>query len=198
MSGKTTFLSKFIAYKDVLICPNVSRVLYSYKCYQPAFDRMPGVEFVKGENYTLDKNIPTLLIIDDQSEDIPEKRLVELFTVCCHHQNTSLMFITQNLFLQSKAYRTAVLNTQYLFIFKSPRASCQVSHLAKQLCPGKSKSLQEVYDDCTREPYSYMLIDLKPDTPQCLRYRTHVLPDEGYLVHDGEGNEHRLTKCYDF
>ena len=197
MSGKTVFLSKFITHRNQLIHPPVQRVIYSYKKYQPIFDTLTDVQFVRGNNYVLDKNIPTLLIIDDQSQDIEPKELVELFTVSCHHDNTSLMFVTQNLFMQNKGYRTAGLNAQSLILFKSPRGPSQINHLARQLNPGKSKKIQEIYQHATREPFSYLLVDLKPDTPEALRYRDNILPDEGLQVRAPDGRIEHLTRCYE-
>ena len=196
MSGKTVFLSKFINHRAKMIEPPVQRVIYSYKKYQGIFDTIRNVKFVKGNNYSLDKRIPTLLIIDDQAEDIDPKELVDLFTVKCHHDNTSLMFITQNLFLQSKAYRTACLNAQYMILFKSPRGASQMAHLAKQLSPGKSSKVVEIYQHATTNPFSYLLIDLKPDTPEKLRYRTHVLPGEGVELTYPKGRLVQCTRCY--
>ena len=98
MSGKT-YLAKLIKHRDEMIIPNVQRVLYSYKKWQPIFNTMNDVTFVQGMNFELDRNIPTLLIIDDQMNQVDE-RLAELFTVSAHHENTSVIFVTQNLFFQ--------------------------------------------------------------------------------------------------
>ena len=197
MSGKTVFLSKFIRQREQLIHPPVQRVIYSYKKYQDIFDTMPDVQFVRGDNYKLDKNIPTLLIIDDQAQDIEPKQLVELFTVNCHHDNTSLMFVTQNLFMQNKGYRTAGLNAQSLILFKSPRGPSQINYLARQLTPSKSGRIQEIYQQATKDPYTYLLIDLKPDTPEVLRYRDNILPDEGMEMRAPDGRIEHLTRCYE-
>jgi hypothetical protein len=179
MSGKTQYLSKLIAHRDVMIDPKVERVIYSYKKYQPIFDTMQGVEFVQGMNFKLDKSIPTLLIVDDQMTD-ENSSLAELFTVSCHHDNTSVVFVSQNLFFQNKAYRTACLNAMYIILFRSPRGSCQVSHLARQIYTGeKAKAMVKAYEHATQEPFSNFVIDLKPDTPHQVRFRSNVLPDEG-------------------
>ena len=162
-----------------MIVPNVQKVIYSYKKYQPIFDGMRGVEFVQGSNFTLDRSIPTLLIVDDQMTSANE-RLVEMFTVNCHHDNTSIIFVTQNLFFQDKAYRTVCLNAQYLILFRSPRSNQQIMHLARQLFTGeKAKAMGRAFEDATEKPFSHFIIDLKPDTPQCLRLRSNVLREEG-------------------
>ena len=200
MCGKTVFILKLINERDIIITPRVQRVIYSYKKYQSVFDGVKNVSFVKGDNYQLDRNIPTLLIIDDQLQDMSDQRLTELFTVNCHHDNTSVIFVTQNLFFQNKAYRTACLNAQYLFLFRSPRGSSQVVQLARQLATGKgeSKKICDVYEDATSTPFSYLLMDLKPDTPRMLRYRTHILEGEGLPFRVGDDATLRyLTRCYD-
>lgn len=197
MSGKTVFISEFIKNRHALVTPNVHRVVYSYKKYQPIFDTIKDVQFVKGSNYVLDKNVPTLLIIDDQADTIEGKELIDLFTVRCHHENTSLFFVTQNLFVQKPAFRTAALNAQYIIVFKSPRGASQIVHLARQLNPGKSKKIQEIYHQATSKPYSYLLIDLKPDTPETLRYRTNVLPSQGNRIVLKDGKEYQFTECFE-
>ena len=203
MSGKTVFILKLIKERHTMIFPQVQRVIYSYKKYQSVFNDVQNVNFVKGDSYQLDRNISTLLIIDDQLQDMSDQRLAELFTVNCHHDNTSVIFVTQNLFFQNKAYRTACLNAQYLILFRSPRGSSQVAQLARQLATGKgeSKKICDAYEDATSSPFSYLLMDLKPDTPRSLRYRTHILNGEGLPFKRGDKSEDAnpllfLTRCY--
>ena len=191
MSGKTRYLAKLIAFKDDMIVPRIQRVVYSYKKYQPIFDTMKDVEFVQGMDFTLDKSIPTLLIIDDQMTDQSD-RIAELFTVNCHHDNTSIVFVTQNLFFQNKNYRTACLNAQYLILFRSPRGTSQIHHLARQMFVGdKIKAMLKAFNDATTKPFSNIIIDLKPDTPDCLRLKSNILPDEGLAF----ASDH-LSHCY--
>ena len=179
MCGKTTYIANLIKHKSNVITPNVKRIIYCYNKWQNIFDTMPEVQFVKGWNFALDHSIPTLLIIDDQMNGI-DARLAELLTVDCHHLNASIIFVTQNLFHQDKSYRTACLNAQYMILFRSPRSCNQMTYLARQLCTGnKVKRMVEAFQDATEKPYSHFIIDLKPDTPQCLRFRANVMPDEG-------------------
>jgi hypothetical protein len=178
-SGKTQYIAKLIRHKDAVITPNVTRVIYSYKKYQPLFDTMPNVEFVQGLNFTLDKTIPTLLVIDDQMGDCDSK-LTELFTVCAHHENCSILFVSQVLFYQDKAYRTACQNAMYLILFRSPRCKAQIGHLARQMFPpGKATKMLKAFDDATAKPFCNLIVDLKPDTPEQLRLKSNILPDEG-------------------
>jgi hypothetical protein len=70
------------------------------------------------------------------------------------------------------------LNTHYLVIFKNPRDANQVATLARQMYPGRSKFVLEAFEDATKRPYGYLLIDLKPDTDEKYRIRTNVFPDD--------------------
>lgn len=194
-AGKTHFILSMIRQRQRLIHPEPSRVIYSYSKYQPAFEDLAEdsrVQFVKGNHYTLDPDISTLLIIDDQLLD--SKDLAKLFTVDSHHMNCSVMFVTHNLFFQDKSYRTAVLNTQYYVLFKSPRGLSQISILARQLYEGQRarQKMINAYVDSTKRPYGYLLLDLHNRTPDILRLKTDILKEEGVSF---EGV--RLTRCYD-
>ena len=176
MAGKTQYIANLIKHRDRVIVPNVSRVVYSYKKYQPIFDTMEGVEFMQGLP-TLDKSVPTLLIIDDQmNECSPE--IAELFTVGAHHDNCSIIFVSQVMFFQDKVYRTACQNATYLILFRSPRSQTQVGHLARQMF-SRPKGMVEAFEDATAQPYTNLVVDCRPDTPECLRLRTNILPSEG-------------------
>jgi len=179
MTGKTNFICKLIQHKDTMITPKIERIIYSYKKYQPIFDTLKNVEFVQGMNFELNRSIPTLLIVDDQMTETSSK-LTELFTVCAHHDNTSIIFVSQVLFFQDKAYRNACQNAMYMILFRSPRSKNQIAHLARQMFPGtRAKGMMDAFDDATSKPYHNLIIDFRPDTPDLLRLRSNCLPNEG-------------------
>ena len=41
--------------------------------------------------------------------------------------------------------------------------------------PSRRNFLLQKFDDATKRPYGYLLVDLKPTTPDSLRLRTDVL-----------------------
>ena len=84
----------------------------------------------------------------------------------------------QNLFPKNKESRTISLNSQYIVVFKNPRDVSQMTTLAKQMYPGRVKFVQEAFADATSTPYGYILVDLNQDTPEDLRLRTSILPDD--------------------
>jgi hypothetical protein len=192
MTGKTEYVARIIKNREDMIVPPVQRVIYSYKKWQPAYEKMDDkVEFVQGMNFELNRAFPTLLVVDDQMATAGDK-LTELFTVSAHHENCSTLFITQNIFFQNKAFRTASLNSQYLILFKNPRDASQIMHLARQMYPShKAKTMIKAYENATSIPYGTLVVDLKPDTPSALRLRSNVLPDEGLQF-----GPVRLAHCY--
>ena len=198
MCGKTNWVSRLVEFKETMIDPPPQRVIWSYKNWQPSYDTMikkHEINFISGLNIPFNENkIPTLVIVDDQMNMIDD-RVVDWFTRGCHHDNISLIFITQNLFFPDKKFRTASLNCHYLVLFRNPRDNHQVRHLARQMYPGKrSQSMIEAFEDATScTPYGVLVVDLKPTTPDCLRLRSNILPEEGLqFPEDANG----LSHCY--
>ena len=58
--------------------------------------------------------------------------------------------------------------------------SPQLANLARQMYPGRGAFVQEAFADATASPYGYLLIDLKQNTPDDMRLRTSVLPDDAH------------------
>ncbi|GFX86217.1 uncharacterized protein TNCV_2560991 [Trichonephila clavipes] len=83
----------------------------------------------------------------------------------------------------SNGIRDISLNAHYMFLFKNPRDKSQVMNIGKQLYPGKSKFFREVYEDATSKPFSYLLIDLKPDTSDSMRLRSGLFPGDTFFVY---------------
>ena len=69
------------------------------------------------------------------------------------------------------------LNSHYLVQFQKPRDKLQVLTLAKQMYPKQNHFLPEAYKMATAEPFSYLLVDLKQDTPEHLRLRGDIFQD---------------------
>ena len=90
-----------------------------------------------------------------------------------------MLYLVQNLFPQNKDSRTISLNSQYMVVLKNPRDASQMSHLARQMYPGRVKFVQEAFKDATTVPYGYLLVDLKQDSPKDMRLRTTIFPDNG-------------------
>ena len=49
--------------------------------------------------------------------------------------------------------------------------------------PGKSGILMKAYEDATRPPYGYIVIDSSPHATPEYRLRTHIFPGEDCTVY---------------
>jgi len=183
-SGKTVFTTKLIEHSATLIEPPPERILWCYGVYQKFFADLRNVEFHEGlpDLNALDGRSRTLLIIDDLMHETDD-RVSKIFTRVSHHKDLSVVYLTQNLFYGSKQNRTMSLNTHYMVLFKNVRDATQISHLAAQMYPGMSKFLIDAYRDATSAPFSYLLLDMKPDTDDKLRVLSNVFPDEATCVY---------------
>lgn len=181
-SGKTTFVKQLIEERDDRIHLSPEKVVWCYSQWQPSYENIYGVEFHSGlpEVDSFDPNVRNLVIIDDLM-DKTDSTITELFTKGSHHRNISVIYIVQNLFHRGKEHRTISLNCHYMVLFKNPRDSSQISHLARQIFPNNPTYLQQVYFDAVAPPYGYLFIDLKQDTHENLRLRTNILKPVQYI-----------------
>ncbi len=183
-SGKSVFTVKLIEQASEIIEPPPEHVQWCYGVFQNFFHEIRGVEFQQGLPLvqTFDGKRRTLLVIDDLMQEA-DKTVSSIFTRDSHHRNISVIFLSQNLFYDSKENRTMTLNSNYLVLFKNPRDQTVVRSLSMQMYPGRSKFLVDAYKDATSKPFSYLLIDLRPDTEDRLRIRSNIFPDETTFVY---------------
>ena len=184
--GKSVLISRIIQNAQSLINPAPDDILYCYGQWQPLYEELKnhGVVFHHGllsreELLESDRDLSkhTLLVIDDllNPEDAPLIR--DLFIKGSHHRNMSIIFVTQNLFLPHKDYRTTSINAQYMVIFNNPRDRSQIQALSHQMYPEDPTFLTRVYNHETQEEYSYILLDFKQSTPKKLRIRSSITSD---------------------
>ena len=174
--------------KDIIranaIDPSPDRIVWLYAEDQPLYRTgLENVSFHRGLPEELDTmfdaSTRNLLIIDDlMTEAHSDQRMTKLFSVGSHHRNLSIIFIIHNLFHYGKEMRTLSLNSHYLILFKNPRDHLQIATLARQMYPGRSQFLIEAFEDATKAPHGYLLIDLKPETDDHHRIRTDILPSD--------------------
>jgi Cdc6-like AAA superfamily ATPase len=188
-SGKTTLIIDVLKTKEYLISPQHSNlpVYYYYNVWQNAYEELRHMEivnqFIKGSPSSIDfdeisskhLNEDGCIIVIDDSMMISNPDLATMFTVLSHHKKASLIYITQNLFTQNKEFRTISLNSQYIFIMKSPRDSMQLNMLAKQMFPGETSFILKAYQKATeRNPYSHILLDCKQSSNDQLRVLSNL------------------------
>jgi GTPase SAR1 family protein len=177
--GKTLFVFRLIRHASQVIDPPSQKIVYCYGEFQPLFSEFPDVEFQEGlpDVGRFDGRFRCLLILDDLMNEA-NQNVCDWFTKLSHHRDVSVVFVTQNLFHRNRFVRTMNLNTHYLVLLKNPRDAIQASVLARQVYPGRSKFVVEAYKDATKNPYGYLLIDLRPETYESYRVRTNIFPDD--------------------
>lgn len=181
-SGKTVFVQSLLKEMDFLIdgIREVPKIVWCYGQWQSSYSQPCGetkVEYVEGllAEESIRTEAPDVMIIDDLMNELgDDKRLADLFTKGSHHLNISLIFIVQNVFHKAKQMRTISLNCHYMVLMKNPRDKSQIFSLARQLYPNKMKFLIEAYEDATKEPFSYIKIDLTPSTPEKYRITSNI------------------------
>ena len=77
----------------------------------------------------------------------------------------------QNLFHQGKYARDISLNTHYFILFRNPRDKNQIKILGNQL--GIKEKLEKAYNMATERPYSYLMVDLSPQSDSQYVKRKH-------------------------
>ena len=181
--GKTVFMKKVIDNCKVLFSESPKRIIYTYKYPQPWFQNYLGcVEFTNEVPTDLNGTYHSLLILDDLMCDRHAlDEAVSLFVRGSHHLNCSVFFLTQNLFASSPHFRTISLNATHFVLFKTIRGFHQIENIGRQIFGSSSKEFVNAYKDATREPYSYLMLDLTPE--QNYRLRTKIFPNEEEIVY---------------
>ena len=187
-SGKSVFINDMLQMKTFQ--PSFDRILYFYKHFQTIYDTMmqslAGIEFIQGVDFELIENLPAdgtnyLLIFDDSLETLSKSEKFNEIATAGGHRNLNCVYIKHNLFHKNKTGRDAKLQTTHIVLFNSPRDVQQIDILGRQL--GLGKQLKQWYDDATQEPYRHLMIDLRPSTPDLLRYCSSVtsFPSEFFV-----------------
>ena len=178
--GKTTFISDLITNLDQISVDPPKKVIYFYKEWQTKFTDMEqtlGVNFIEDNDMIIEQikdfNVPALVIFDDMLNSANLKAVAQLFTVFGRHLNLCLAFLTQRLFNNNEFFRQISQNSDYIGVFKNPRNSREIRTLASQITP-KTLELLTIYQKATKDPYSYVLINLTQEGLPQLKYISNV------------------------
>ena len=118
--GKSEFVKKIINSGTRLLDTEFSDILWCYSEWHPSNSEISkNITFQKGLDNISKENTdqPRLIILDDlmgQNESI----VADLFTKGSHHNNMSVIYITQNIFHQGKRQRDISINSHYLIFFQ--------------------------------------------------------------------------------
>jgi hypothetical protein len=196
-SGKTTFVKNLLSIGDQIFTHKPKHVFLFYKAMQDMYlemekdglidemidvqNGMPNLDEIH-EMVAPFKNDGGSMIIFDDSMTSVNSDFELLFCNLSHHDNCSIIFMTQNLFFKDKSFRTMSLNSHYIVLMKNDRDKQQISILSKQISPSNSKYIVEAYKDATIKPYDYLLLDFSPETNNIIRLRSKIFPHQFPMV----------------
>lgn len=173
--GKSEFVNDLLKQYNIIFNPTPALIRWHYGEVLPTH-RLKHVEYISGlpESENIKHN--SVIVIDDLFlEAAKSDSITNLFTRVSHHRQCFIIFITQNLYHASKSSRTRSLNTHYLVLFKNIRDNTIIHTLARQMFPSHGKFLIESFKHATATPYSYLFLDLRPETIDILRVRANVI-----------------------
>ena len=193
-SGKTTFLHRLLKNASDMFTNEREReiyILYCYASWQPSFTKMSSeisnIHFHKGlpeedviEQYTSPNTRHLILVVDDLMRQVMTSQLIfDFFTVRAHHEGTSVLYVSHNLYQQGKFSRAITLNAAYFILFENPRGADQIQTLSRQVFPGKKAAVVQAYKQAMSvAPFSYLVLDMTANVPDMLRMRTCIFPNE--------------------
>jgi hypothetical protein len=178
-SGKSTLCAQIILNAEQLYNQKFDNIIYCYNIYQPDFESFKHlVTFHKGVLTDFSHCTGhTLFIVDDlfpPTADLDEF-FRDLHIQLSHHLKISTIILSHNCFYKNA--RTLSLSTHYFFFMKSPRDRRTIITFGSQVCPRNSSFFLSAYDQATEMPYSYLLCDLRQETPELMRYSSDIFND---------------------
>jgi len=189
-SGKNTFVSKIIKEKENLFYPRQPKfVIVFYKTWQVIYDDwkrnqnvhlfiegIPEEKEIRNIFSVYKKNGGCIAIFDDLQNEVNET-ILNCFTVFSHHYDVTIFLLVQSLFLENKIYRVCSLNAHYIVLMKNKRDGQSVTYLARQISPYNTKYITESYLKATKNPFSYLLFDMRQETKDLVRLRSNIFSD---------------------
>lgn len=152
--------------KIVLCCKSKNEPLYLYleETLKDMISIYEGIENIPDVN-TFDKNIQTLVIMDDL---VNEKRQnsIEDFFIRARKKGVSTVYISQSF------YKTPIMvrNNLTYIIIKQVSSLKNLSRIMNEYSLGiESKTFKKLYDYCTKNKTDFMLIDLENDATRFRR-----------------------------
>jgi hypothetical protein len=201
-SGKSTFVLKLLRHLKDVVEGHFEHIVW-------CFGEEGGVpsEIASDPKMRTFRGVPneesgllkpqSLLILDDLMAEASNQCIADLYTRGSRHRKISVILITQNIFNQSRFSRNISLSTRYFVLLKNVRDRAQFMYLARQIYPENPRSLCAALNDAWATPFSYLLIDLDPRTPESLRFRTNIFPTDPHtIVYATDGSVQKLKDTF--
>jgi len=183
-SGKSELVEQRLRYLNVFqVKPD------AYDRWQPRFDRMQkrdGIQFHRGLRYPshltkwFGKTRGGVFVLDDLMEEGGQDKLVlDLFTKDSHHQNITVLYLTQDLFPPGKFSKTINCNAHYIVAFKNPRGQTGIRTILSQAFPDRCRRVLRLFKRVTSRPFGYLMLDVHPASDDRYRLWSNLTPREG-------------------
>lgn len=187
MSGKTRLCLRLLSDPE-LFNPRPKTILFYYDQFQQQYMTTKtqlaekGVELLlyKGcDGLTIesvgDRDGPTILLIDDFSEETSASSEIARIATNGRHKNISLWLVWHSLYSKHAASRIICQNIRWFFFLPSLRLESQLRTFGNQI--GLQKRLLAAYSEIEEDvasEYRYLLVDAGPMVPDILRIRSHI------------------------
>ena len=128
-------------------------------------------------NYNKNRDKKVLIVFDDMIADIMKnekfKAMIKELFIRCRKLNISVVFITQSYFRTPKDAR---LNSTHYILMKIDNKKELKSMAEEKSDHLYYKDFLKMYNYCTKEPYSFMTIDARPNATMVFRKNFTELP----------------------
>lgn len=180
-TGKSTLVSEIIVRKSESIDPCPHRVIYcaKYKDSVPDnikniveyFDEIPNEDFFSA----LNNNVRIVFILDSDfmHEGLQSNAILDM-VLGGRHVNLGIIFLSQNMFAKGKYSRDISLNCNYIITMKNVRDCTQIGYLSRQVFPKEKNFLSDIFKKFLKQPFPYLLLDLRVDANDYIRVRTDI------------------------
>ena len=188
--GKSVFIQNLLQNISTVSKKNPSKIIYVYKVWQPLFQDMnlQGLVhiFIKDNENLLEKlkmetiGETCLIVFDDLINSKNLDEISNLFVVDGRHSNYSMIFTSQRMFVNNEYFRQISNNCDYIVVFRNPRNYSEIRTLAQQLTP-INLDLLEIYTKATKDPFSYLMINLTQECKEDLKFLSHLFDFDHYV-----------------
>ena len=188
-SGKTQLTKKLLQRCNEIYSKPVDSILWCYTEKQQKLEEelkktvQPRIEFHEGFPDGFENPNPArhmVLVLDDMIHQCKEEKMQNLFVRGSHHQNISVIYLTQSAF--AKNQRTISLQCKYIALMRNPRENSNYQILGRQMNGGvQCPCLAGALKDISNNPYSYVVLDYSQEQDDKMRVRDSFFPEEMHV-----------------
>lgn len=182
-SGKSHFIKNLLVHRERLLSDPIDYIVYFYgensKTISEIRHEMTDVILVEGlpDDFSdyIRNDGRALFLFDDLMDGVANsKEMVELVTKKCQHRCISWIVTFQNAFHHGTERVSITRAANSLVVFNSPLDKTVPHLLATRIMPQDRQTFLDIFEEATRESYSYLFCDGHPRTPSRARLRSHI------------------------